>query len=182
MNRPRLIFWLRVAVSAFCLALFVGVILLWGRSHNRADLFHALIWNDQRLFVCSMDSRIYGAVFSAYAFGTERHKLLHVESGPSSLTLRSMRNAMSLVVPHYLIAIMVAAFAVLPWTGSIRWRFSIRSLLILTTIVAIVLGLIVWAMRPRAKRDEHELPANVACSSANGLNAALLALVVGSIR
>ncbi len=37
-----------------------------------------------------------------------------------------------------------AALAALPW---LRWRFSLRTLLIATTLVAVVLGLIMWAVR-----------------------------------
>jgi hypothetical protein len=43
--------------------------------------------------------------------------------------------------PHYIIVVMSAAIAVLPW---LRWRFSLRTLLIAMTLVAVVLGLIVW--------------------------------------
>jgi hypothetical protein len=33
-----------------------------------------------------------------------------------------------------------------PWIRQHRWRFTIRTLLIVTTLVAVVLGLIVYAM------------------------------------
>ena len=37
-----------------------------------------------------------------------------------------------------------AAFAVLPWIRQLRYRFSLRTLLIATTLIAVALGLIVW--------------------------------------
>jgi hypothetical protein len=49
-----------------------------------------------------------------------------------------------LVVPHWLPASMLVTFAALPW---IRWRFSLRTLLIGMAAVAAVLGLIVWAAK-----------------------------------
>jgi len=39
------------------------------------------------------------------------------------------------------VSAMILALAWLPWQ---RWKFGLRTLLIATTLVAIVLGLIVW--------------------------------------
>ena len=44
------------------------------------------------------------------------------------------------VVPHWFGVLLFAALAVVPW---IR-RFSLRTLLIATTLVAVALGLIIW--------------------------------------
>jgi hypothetical protein len=38
-----------------------------------------------------------------------------------------------------------AALAILPWLSWLRWRFSLRTLLIATTLIAVVLGLVVYA-------------------------------------
>jgi hypothetical protein len=50
----------------------------------------------------------------------------------------------SYVVPHWFCALILATFSVAPW---IRRQFSLRTLLIVTTLVAVVLGLIVWQVR-----------------------------------
>jgi hypothetical protein len=47
-------------------------------------------------------------------------------------------------VPHYALMLFPAACATLPW---LRWRFSLRTLLILMTLAAAVLGLVVYAVR-----------------------------------
>jgi hypothetical protein len=49
-------------------------------------------------------------------------------------------------VPHWFLFVSFAALALLPW---IRWskRFSLRTLLVAITLVAIVLGLLVWQVR-----------------------------------
>jgi hypothetical protein len=49
-------------------------------------------------------------------------------------------------VPYWFIVLVTAAFSVAPW---IQWskRFSLRTLLIAMTLVAVVLGLVVWAMK-----------------------------------
>ena len=43
--------------------------------------------------------------------------------------------------PHWFLVLLSAAFATAPW---LHWRYSLRTLLIATTLVAVVLGLIVW--------------------------------------
>ena len=52
----------------------------------------------------------------------------------------------TLTLPNWFTLLVVAGLAGVPW---IRWtnRFSLRTLLIATTLVAIGLGLIVWAAR-----------------------------------
>jgi hypothetical protein len=46
--------------------------------------------------------------------------------------------------PHWIVVIVSGAVAIMPW---LRWRFSLRTLLIATTVVAVVLGLIVYVSR-----------------------------------
>jgi hypothetical protein len=41
----------------------------------------------------------------------------------------------------------VIALGGLPWILELKWRFSLRTLLIATTVVAVVLELIVWLSR-----------------------------------
>jgi hypothetical protein len=47
-------------------------------------------------------------------------------------------------VPHWLLMLMSTTFASIPW---LRWRFSLRTLLIGMTVVAAILGLVIWAAR-----------------------------------
>jgi hypothetical protein len=44
-------------------------------------------------------------------------------------------------MPHWFPAAAAVTVAAVPW---LRWRFSLRTLLIATTLVAVVLGLAVW--------------------------------------
>jgi hypothetical protein len=45
-------------------------------------------------------------------------------------------------LPHWFFVGLCAGLAAIPW---LRWRFSLRTLLIATTLLAVVLGLAVWA-------------------------------------
>jgi hypothetical protein len=50
-------------------------------------------------------------------------------------------------MPHWFLVVGFAVLSAVPWIEHIHWRFTLRTLLIATTLVAIVLGLIVWAVR-----------------------------------
>ena len=54
-------------------------------------------------------------------------------------------NQSLLVVPYWPAILLSATLATLPWFPS---RFSLRTMLIATTLVAVVLGLVVWLGRP----------------------------------
>jgi hypothetical protein len=45
-------------------------------------------------------------------------------------------------IPHWLFVVLAASAGALPWTEHCGWRFSLRTLLITTTLVAVVLRLI----------------------------------------
>ena len=47
-------------------------------------------------------------------------------------------------VPHWFVGIGMIGVAAAPW---FRWRFTLRTLLIATTLVAVALGLIVYVVR-----------------------------------
>jgi hypothetical protein len=48
------------------------------------------------------------------------------------------------LIPHWLLAFTIVTVAAAPW---LRFRFSLHSFLIATTLVAVALGLIAWASR-----------------------------------
>jgi hypothetical protein len=48
-------------------------------------------------------------------------------------------------LPHWTLVLMTGICGAAPWIRQLKWRFTTRTLLIATTLVAVVLGLIVWA-------------------------------------
>ena len=54
--------------------------------------------------------------------------------------------AKALVIPHWFSILFSATLAAIPWIR-VKRRFSLRTLLIATTLVAVVLGLVAWSMR-----------------------------------
>jgi hypothetical protein len=58
--------------------------------------------------------------------------------------LRIEQRVWLLAIPHWCFVASCAAFSMLPW---LAWRFSLRTLLLATTLVGLVLGFAAWAMR-----------------------------------
>ena len=71
---------------------------------------------------------------------------------PSMLTFEREKfgsDGFAITVPDWVMVVILAALAGAPW---LRWpkkfsRFTLRTLLIATTLVAVVLGLVVWLVR-----------------------------------
>jgi hypothetical protein len=55
--------------------------------------------------------------------------------------------ATAVIIPFWFSLVIVVSIATIPWARQLPYRFSLRTLLIATTLVAVVLGLVVWAAR-----------------------------------
>jgi hypothetical protein len=143
MSRPRILRLLRIAFSASCGVVCLLLIVLWLRSYRQVD---------------TLDN-LYG-----YRIDVKRGKLVLGErvQQPSSMPRRPMppltRAVIRLLdsiaptrvvavasVPIWLPMMLVVSFSVLPWGSTLLRlrRFSLRSLIVATTLVAVVLGLAV---------------------------------------
>ena len=151
---------LRIAWSVGCAIACVLLIVLWVRSYRIADG----IW-------CPVSGSDVFGLFSAHGTTTAftndlrsgyfkgyweiRHDPiadphiidyhLHAHSdyrGAFGFGIIHSPPLLSVGVPHWFLIVLAVSFAVLPWG---KWRFSLRTLLIATTLVAVVLGLAVYA-------------------------------------
>ena len=69
----------------------------------------------------------------------------HFTSEPIPTLRGSWRPSVHMLrIPHWLVAGLFAAIGAGPW---VRWQFSLRSMLIATTLAAAALGLLVWLNR-----------------------------------
>jgi len=130
----------------------VLLIMLWVRSYTRIDYVYCQLFNSP---TCGVFSGLRCLSFvmeqpgsSGSAFDTGSHSLKdspllarELESETSVYGLRSFPGGRALVVPHYFVALLMALLAGLAW---FHWHFTLRTLLIVTTLVAVGLGLIVW--------------------------------------
>ena len=148
---------LRIAWSVFWGVPCVMLIVLWVRSYWRQDRAGFLL-NPTRMF--AVDSNRGTIEFQTYGpkqdnWGTFTKSVPHRDTLPSGYVYNAGRRSWRWetdvysrrwfwTIPDWFFVFVAGAFSVLPWTGWIRWHFSLRTLLIATTIIAVVLGLIVW--------------------------------------
>jgi hypothetical protein len=173
MDRPRIIRWLRIAVSTICLVMFVGLIWLWVRSYRYKDTFSCVLPNNGYLNITSCVGRIgFGGFelfnepqqngFRSQMLSRDEVRLirqLYDQKSPLKefyifgLSIERIAKGNSVATygnsPHWFLVALSAAFVFVPWLPwhKLRWRFSLRTLLIVTTLVAVVLGLVVWMAR-----------------------------------
>jgi hypothetical protein len=143
---------LRIAWSVVCGVACVLLIVLWVRSHSKWDrLFYHLPSGGTAGFSSWDGNIIVGVEYSrgaSYSRGFEFESQLtsQWQLDPSERGFLFMRDSSEFAVgmPHWFPIILSAVIAAVPWA---KQRFSLRTLLIATTLVAVVLGLIAWSMR-----------------------------------
>jgi hypothetical protein len=122
MERAKVVRGLRIAFSTICVTIWATLAILWAWSYSAELMLNIPRSGD-------------GVRFNS------RHG--NIEIGPkfSAPKLRWQVN-----IPYAIPVLVSAALAVPPWIRW-RWKFSLRTLLITTTLIAAVLGLVVWAGR-----------------------------------
>jgi hypothetical protein len=144
---------LRIAFSATCGILCLLLIALWVRG---------LIWSDcakgnicaTHLTIISFNhtlSVLHHRVYPQHKLGpwqfrSERRPQPQETWRPGYYTYRGNDGGMQLRLPYWFLVGATSAISTLPWI-TIRWRFSLRTLLIAMTLVAVVLGAVVWAVK-----------------------------------
>jgi hypothetical protein len=137
--------YLRIAAIALCLTACVLLIAMWVRSYWRTDMWQGVI-SSASATVGSIRGRI--GVRIEKLNSTPRYPALRFRSLPSEwirlpknkVILHRSDDLFAIVAPHGLLVLLFATLASIPW---IKRRFTLRTLLIATTLVAVVLGLIV---------------------------------------
>jgi hypothetical protein len=139
---------LRIAFSVTCGLACVLLIALWVRSYWNADAVK--FSRAKLLIVSSISGRLSvlsystpispkqsgwapGWGYGSFAFDQDYRG--------SSWSFISESNVTDIGIPHWFAVLVSGACTTLPW---LRYRFSLRTLLIATTLVAVVLGLVVW--------------------------------------
>jgi hypothetical protein len=143
---------LRIAWSVVCGIACVLVIVLWVRSYWWLDLAigkHGSLHSLEGCILCGLGedpTRQQVFIFSQNL--NEMHQagsIIH-SGATHGFLLRREPKSLRIGLPHWLLAFASVCLAAAPW---IRWKlsFSLRTLLIGTTTVAVVLGLVVYATR-----------------------------------
>jgi hypothetical protein len=149
---------LRIPFSAVCGIVCLLLIALWVRSYR---------WIDEctlasRLELSSFYGRVdYQTLFPPYSFKHDWHYSCHSAPdyisnwGDSKLKIamdqlfkfRRPTTSWPGSVPHWFLVLLSATIASAPWVRQLKWRFSLRTLLIAMTLVAVLLGAVVWAVK-----------------------------------
>jgi hypothetical protein len=128
----------------------VLLIVLWVRSYTWHDRLWGRFSDWQGFVLSSYEGRIQLAL--AHGLGIFPWRIVYAEPvdrvGPP-IYFPAIEFSLSTfgsfwAVPYWLLFAVFSTLAIVPL---LHWRFSLRTLLIATTLVAVVLGLIVWSLR-----------------------------------
>src|SRR5262245_4489637 len=146
MTRPRLIRGLRIAWSVWWGILCVLLIVLWVRSYSWSDEVYTQSFyfdSDNGLITSTslVGSRPPAGLYSLQTdadalFGDDLTRLRDCHW----IHIYQFQKRSVVSVPHWLFLLLSAITTGAPW---ILRRFSLRTLLIATTLIAVVLGLVV---------------------------------------
>ena len=154
----RFLRYLRVAWSVGCAIACVLLIVLWVLSFTERDYLQGQLPGGMDYTIASAHGLIFAAIFerddeTSYGFlrsdpSDDVQVAFDKKDFPFGVGIRTFRGhqvqVRQIIICHLFVICSFAGLAAAPW---LRWRFSLRTLLIATTLVAMVLGLIVWAMR-----------------------------------
>ena len=153
---------LRIAWSVACGIACLLLIVLWVRSYWWEDTLRVpySVARVEYFFITSGHGLIYSVLYlygsSEPGFGIETRAVegeaLFVDD---STPLRDWhwfrvvhwQKFTVLYMPHWFPVLVAATLASVPWIHKLRFSFSLRALLIATTVVAVALGLAVYAAR-----------------------------------
>jgi hypothetical protein len=137
MERAKIVRGLRIALSAVFGIVCVLLIALWVQSYWWQDCVTFNYSNSGCLRVYSVQGRIAtqrkGFAWSDQWLNFHESRLV----GPQIFT--------EFTIPYWCCVLLSAMLAVIPWLPWSR-SFSLRTLLIATTLIAVLLGLAVWAV------------------------------------
>ena len=135
---------LRIAVSVFFAVVAVAFAVLWVRSYSRCDMLahngttHTTFGSNWGyVYLIRVDAK---SMQNQRRQPGWRHSAMESHERPAKFEWVDIPPVFQTTVPYWFLVLMAIALSCLPWTMP---RFTIRSLLIATTLVAVVLGLIV---------------------------------------
>jgi hypothetical protein len=153
MDRSRLVLGLRIASTAVCGILCAVLIALWVRSYKSEDRVSGAInsvgvrlYSSRGWIVCFRNNGIGPA---QYTWSIELGRNYWLTPTDSRLRFSSpavffgKAATANISIPHWPIIAIAVALAVAPW---LRYRFTLRTLLICMTLIAVALGLVVWSL------------------------------------
>jgi hypothetical protein len=159
MDRPQLIRRLRIAASVFFAVVTLALCVLWVRSYWFRDVIHCRTSGSSVIVFASMKGRLiaydYELPSVASQWNLKSAKIVNGEyywadeaqyRGFFGLLVKDVNDSRLFGAPHWFFVSSTVAVAVVTWTRC-STRFTLRTLLIAITLVAVVLGLGIWAAK-----------------------------------
>ena len=142
-NMPRYLRWLRISWTAFSGIAALLFVALWVRSEHHFDSIGSVLSAQGRLYlspnVAFFPTDVRGATIESYS---------HLRGAVTTIVARNVEvtpaSGTGPVIPLWAPALIASITAIAPWLP-IR-RFSLRTLLIATTLLSILLGLVAWSI------------------------------------
>jgi hypothetical protein len=139
---------LRIAWSVIWTAVTLLLIGFWIHSYFDRVTFEVLVTPTHRYYLRSMagcvvldwEDRIFLGIELQRMYEEEYFRQLTTNAGVR--VVRIQGTAYAICVSYWLLMFAAAFIAAMPWLSFNR--FSLRTLLLATTLVAVVLGLVVW--------------------------------------
>ena len=132
---------LRIAWSAMCGVICALLIVLWVRSYSVFGLAGGAISSSYLISFISTGGKLEIAISLRSTSELARPQSWGVSTYPQATTHTYPAKAMYMTVPHWLAILSTIGLSTVPWYAS---HFSLRTLLMAITLVAVVMGLIVW--------------------------------------
>ncbi len=147
--------WLRIIWTTFCGIACVLLIALWVRSYWRTDIIFRV--NKSRVlttlgsssgstYLIRMDRSGGPALVAVHETQGWKHSSDEPVKPPKNFEWASTAKQSTIRAPIWFLVILLAFATALPWFGRAR-RFSLRTLLIATTLIALALGTVALLSR-----------------------------------
>jgi hypothetical protein len=145
---------LRIAFSAVCGIVCLLVIVLWVRSYWRSDLIEGKgVGSRHHIQIGSLRGFLGVDYHYSYATFFRRSDNWRITSKPADdLNVGTTSwygkilhnsNQTAIIVPYWIVLLPFVALGVFPWLNRMK-QFSLRTLLLATTLIAVLLGMIVF--------------------------------------
>jgi hypothetical protein len=137
----------RSAISSVCVLATMVLIACWIRSYKWMDITD----RSSAVNVCSMNGQLFvGETFMIMGSNTLNPMAPVPDSHLGICSLRHDKFDLvalggGIALPYWLIVLVTAPLAAVPW---LRFRFSLRTMLVATALISIVLCLVAFALRP----------------------------------
>ena len=145
--------YLRIVWTALCVTACVLLVVLWVRSYSRGDSFtyrQGNTWTGVGSVAGGLTASRTSDPYLPFGMGWFLESFGPDEFGDPSASRFIWDNSPTsrcIGVPHWFAVVIFAVLTILPLRRYFSWRFTLRSLLIATTLVAVVLGLVVYFVR-----------------------------------